>query len=400
MSLRHKELNSITEQDLQSLIDNQVAEGKDIEFKRELPAGNDEAKKEFLADVSSFANTVGGDIIYGMEEENGVAKQLTGVQNLDIDGEKLRLEDISRQGIDPRIQGFDVSPPIKLTNSNVILIIRIPQSWASPHIVKFKKSSRFFARNSAGKYQLDVSEIRAKFLLSETAWEKARNFRLDRLSKIIAEDTPVPLLKNPMIVMHLIPLLSVTSSSTIDMHSLQHKGLECPPIYASDRDSIPSSYNFDGWYSYVKLDYEKPECYSYAQLFRNGSVEAVEAFLLRPHNNNLVVLQVTFEDELMKALRKLIVFQQSLGIEPPVIVFLSVLGVRDYEIRVSNYMGSLHLHPIDRDNLILPEVILESFQFEADIVLRPIFDAIWNACGYPHCLDYNWQTGKWEGNKR
>jgi hypothetical protein len=40
-----------------------VQEGKTLEYKRELPGGSDQDKREFLADVSSFANTEGGDII-------------------------------------------------------------------------------------------------------------------------------------------------------------------------------------------------------------------------------------------------------------------------------------------------------------------------------------------------
>ena len=40
------------------------------------PWGSDQEKEEFLADVSSFANTMGGDLIYGIEEENGIPKVL------------------------------------------------------------------------------------------------------------------------------------------------------------------------------------------------------------------------------------------------------------------------------------------------------------------------------------
>ena len=58
--------------DLQNLIDHQVREGKVIEYKRDLYGNTDSEKKEFLADVSSFANTVGGDLIIGMDEEEAL----------------------------------------------------------------------------------------------------------------------------------------------------------------------------------------------------------------------------------------------------------------------------------------------------------------------------------------
>ncbi len=50
------EIDQITEDDLHALIENSISEGKTIEYKQELPNNSDSAKKEFLADVSSFAN--------------------------------------------------------------------------------------------------------------------------------------------------------------------------------------------------------------------------------------------------------------------------------------------------------------------------------------------------------
>jgi predicted HTH transcriptional regulator len=63
-----KPLDHITEADLQALISDAVPEGRTIEYKRALPGNSDGEKKEFLADISSFANTSGGDLIYGMDE--------------------------------------------------------------------------------------------------------------------------------------------------------------------------------------------------------------------------------------------------------------------------------------------------------------------------------------------
>ncbi len=61
-------VNDITENDLLALISDGVAEGRSIDYKRELPGNSDGDKKEFLADASSFANTEGGDLVFGMLE--------------------------------------------------------------------------------------------------------------------------------------------------------------------------------------------------------------------------------------------------------------------------------------------------------------------------------------------
>ncbi len=84
MTLETKPLKKIVESDLQELADIGVREGKKIEYKREV-GHREEDKKEFCRDVSSFANDSGGDLIIGIEEEQGVAKRLSGVKVANID---------------------------------------------------------------------------------------------------------------------------------------------------------------------------------------------------------------------------------------------------------------------------------------------------------------------------
>src|SRR6266516_3540896 len=172
-----KSLESIGESDLRALIENQVSERKTIEYKRSLHGNSDGEIKEFLADVSSFANAIGGDLIYGMEAEAGVPTELPGLEIANVDAEILRLESSIRDGVDPRIPGIR-SWPVKLQNSRAAIILRIPKSW-STHMVRFKGSSRFFSRTSNGKYQLDVREIRAAFLMRESIADRIRDFRAD-----------------------------------------------------------------------------------------------------------------------------------------------------------------------------------------------------------------------------
>lgn len=55
--------------------------------------------------------------------------------------------------------------------------------------------------------------------------------------------------------------------------------------------------------------------------------------------------------------------------------------------------------PIDRDILLLPDVIIDDFNSvlgfkEVAKILRPIFDAVWNACGLARSLNYD-EQGNW-----
>src|ERR1039458_8242927 len=99
-----KPLNDIAEADLAALISNGVAEGRTIEYKRILPGNSDADKKEFLADTSSFANTGGGDLVYGMDEVGGLPTHIVGIQATDLDAEIRRLDSILAAGLAPRIR--------------------------------------------------------------------------------------------------------------------------------------------------------------------------------------------------------------------------------------------------------------------------------------------------------
>ena len=64
-----KPFDQLVKDDIDGLVTNQVKEGRTTEYKQELPSGRDADKKEFLADVSSFANAAGGDLVYGVVEK-------------------------------------------------------------------------------------------------------------------------------------------------------------------------------------------------------------------------------------------------------------------------------------------------------------------------------------------
>ncbi len=169
-SMIPKFLTEIAEADLLALITDGVAEGRTIDYKRLLPGNADMEKKEFLADASSFANTVGGDLVFGMDEAAGLPTQITGVQTADFDAEIRRLDSILAAGLSPRIRSS--TQIVTLAAGGRVIVIRVQRSWNGPHRVVFQGHDKFYGRNSAGKYPLDVNELRAAFTLSNTATER------------------------------------------------------------------------------------------------------------------------------------------------------------------------------------------------------------------------------------
>ena len=106
MALMHIPLERIDQSQLQALLlDGKAAEALSIEYKRDTYGGNDTAKAEFLADISSFANTRGGDLLIGIEAPAGVPSSFTPFMG-DADAERLRFEQMIRSGLEPRISNL------------------------------------------------------------------------------------------------------------------------------------------------------------------------------------------------------------------------------------------------------------------------------------------------------
>lgn len=380
----NKAPDSITENDLQTLVANEVLENKSLEYKQALAGNSDADKKEFLADVSAFANSGGGDLIFGIEENAGIPTNVCGLTGIDVDAEKLRLENIINSGVRPRIPGISITD-VSLSSGATVIIIRIPRSWASPHMVTFKNHAKFYSRHSSGKYQLDVDELKAAFLLSETLSERIRNFRIDRLSRITVEESTVLLKKGPKAILHLIPFNSFSSNTRFDVISLGDKTLTLKPLGAQGWNH---RYNFDGILTYARYPNEN-HAYSYLQVFHNGIIEAVDTDISTQLNDQKILYYGT-EHVILTALPDFLSIQKNLGVTPPIFVMLSILGVRGYnmEVPAGIYRSSLDGHPIDRNDLIIPENIIEDFDCDHPAIMKPIFDAVWNAAGYPQSI-YN-----------
>ena len=88
-----------------------------------------------------------------------------------------------------------------------------------------------------------------------------------------------------------------------------------------------------------------------------------------------------------------------MGVQPPLLVFLTLLGVKGYSLAVPQRHFGHDPPKIDRDILALPETIVESYEIKAANILRSSFDFVWNACGFERCLDYD-EAGEYKPNTR
>jgi hypothetical protein len=390
MSLE-KPIEQLVEADLGELIENQVSERKTIEYKQALAWRPDEKRKEFLADVSSFANAGGGHLVYGMKEEGGLPVELCGLDVDDPDSIVASFDSSIRDGIKPRIPGVIVWP-VPLTGGKKAIVVRIPKSFASPHMVTYANTSRFYARNSNGKYQLDVDEIRAAFLLSDRAAERIRGFRLDRVAKIDADQTPVPLVEGARLVLHVVPLGAFSVAARLDPQWLAglHPG-EYPLFPLVSHGWTNQRFNFEGLVRYTGSYLSQNNITAYLQIYRNGILEGVDASLLMPYEGRRLVPSIAFEEGVLGSVRDYLLSLRRLRIDPPFALMLSLLRISGYRI---SFERGAHQHVdvgIDRDTLLTPEQIIAGFDADLPSLMKQTFDMLWNAAGWARSLCYDQQ---------
>ena len=383
------------EKDLIELIDGSIPEGKTIEYKSQLPGGSDDEKREFLSDVSSFANTEGGVIIYGLEEVGGTASSIPGVSSSLDDKTILAFEQSILQGISPRIPRFE-SKITQLANGNKVFILSIQRSWINPHMVTYKNVSRFYMRNSAGKYQMDVSEIKEAFLKANTFQEQIEKFRIDRIQKLLSNSTPIPYKMQNNIVMHFIPLDSFHGYIDVDFSANPQKYGQLKTTH-----DIVNYYrqNFSGLASAVV--YKEFEYVQYVQYFRNGVVEIVDGDDLSKNPDGKVIPDILFERSLFKGVSAICKYYEDCGINPPIYCFITLVNVRGFTMARSNY--NRHLSDtevsqlgIDSEILYLPEIVINDLSNEdPSKYLRQPINLVWNAAGLPQSTNFN-SDGSWK----
>lgn len=389
-----KPLEKIAFADIERFAQEKWPEGKTVDYKRDAYGGKDDDKKELLKDVSSFANTLGGDILIGVDEDKGIPTNIPGVIFPDVDKEKLRLEGIIRQGLEPRIE-FGLHHVVTPA-STTVLVIRVRESLLFPHRVVFQgKFGEFWARSSAGKFSMDTDELRRAFTLSDSIYEQIRAFRHERVAQVRNSETPVPMTPGGKLLLHLIPVASFRSRQLFDVASMPNLATLFPPIAASGWDH---RLNLDGHVSYSGGRQDRT-CRSYTQFFRNGIVEAVFSDVVRDDKpRGKLLLASMYERTLTqeyKPFQRILDGFRKVGLQPPIWCFLTITGVSGAKIPIENQFGD-EMHPIDRDILFLPECLIDDLGVDAAKVLRPIFDLVWNAAGFTRSFNFD-SDGKWIG---
>jgi hypothetical protein len=180
---------------IKKLIDEKIVENIIYEYKKEV----DNNSKEIAKDISAMANSEGGYIFYGIEENNdGSPKTIVPIEATQKVPE--RIEQIINTTIHPNliVNIHDID-----YDNKKVFVVEIPKSHQLHMVIK-EHDNRYYKRTGRTNTPMEHSEI-INTLKSNIEFEKSIISKVNDLEKIFIENSGVDLDKTNYINIYVFP---------------------------------------------------------------------------------------------------------------------------------------------------------------------------------------------------
>lgn len=369
-------MKNIKKSDLQALIDNQVFENRELEYKDYSFVGGklpDKQRDKFMKEIAAFANTNGGTIIIGMQEdENRLPTKLSGagMRLGDFDGWLSSFKQMVLSRIRPHLHGIECVPVV-LEDNNIAIVISIPKSYARPHSFWDGNKDEFFMRHVNGIMYMDIDDLRKEFLYTSGLQDKIKEFKRERISLILANECVGDLGNLAKLVIHIIPEWSFELGNIVDLKQL-YMNSSVHPLSGS---SWNYRYNADG---YCILGASRLLHYipTYTQFFHNGIIEATEVRSISGYREKEVYDWSALQGQLMRVITDYGSLLEMMDVPKPWHISASLLNAKGYVTSTCWDMSA----PIERDIVNSLEGICTEDSPMQD-ALKVVFDSLSNAFG-------------------
>jgi Putative DNA-binding domain len=186
-----RRLRDITEADIRQIVDAQLEEHLQLEYKSALYDNNHQGSKESLLDICMFANAGGGILLLGVSEQRDANQQPTGLPDPNA---QLGIDILNPETV---LQAYDArviasvqerlpleSYAIPVANDRHLLAIRVPNSMSKPHRVFYQGHAYFPSRRERQRYEMDVREIKEMAMRTASRLEEAQERLTDSFQEI------------------------------------------------------------------------------------------------------------------------------------------------------------------------------------------------------------------------
>lgn len=370
----------INENDILFLIDNKISEGKNLDFKARFhKKPTDSEKKELSKDLSSFANSDGGDLVFGICEKNGQADSLSDDIGVSLDEVEKVKEDFLRRSYDI------VEPPIlniKFKHINVdgklIIIIRVEKSFNAPH--RANDRTYYFRLEKESK-PMPTDQLRRLFFEGVNLEKDIKQFHLERINTYRDGLSVVTIVNEPKLVFHFVPVGSYLNNIKYEI-GRSNFGLH-PSQMSSSSNMIPT---IDGVMSYPGASNNIKDVRSCSVLFRNGICEIITKINYRIATLNNIKYKMLFlkdiEDNIDEAVRKSFNVMNALDVQGPYYILCSLFDVERCSANY-DYSGDYPVVRLRQNLLSYPILKLERLDSNEETLedVNSIYKLIWNTFG-------------------
>jgi hypothetical protein len=398
MDIWYKKLEEMDEDFLNELIENRVSESRTVDYKKGLRPRNPTnfAKgldaDELCIDIVQFANTIGGYLFVGIDEEKGIPTKIIGIDCPNFDRLKQHIEACVKK-IEPYFSAFKLHL-IPLESGKSVIVIRVERSWKAPH----RAAGKFYYRTNSGHEIMSVDQIRDAVVSSAGLESQFRTFRRVRTLKLLPN--PKSRLNRGMrVAVHIVPLVGASGSTIVDVvNNIQTLTNSNLPGYSRGYVSM----NVDGccWNS---NDFSSP-LDAYYQWFRNGCCELVWTIQgQEPIGDGPPIVpvynEIQYGEYMVKGVALVLSAYEKLFIPPPYIVGVTLASCTGWILgqarnrRAHPRQGCL---PVNEYEFEIDEIMIDRLDRNVPTAMKPILTQVANAFGILKSGNYG-SDGKWLG---
>jgi hypothetical protein len=369
------------------LVSESASERIDLEFKLALPGRADSDRFEVLKDVSAFANSGGGTIYYGVEEQNGVAASIRPITSETFDEAARRLGQIVEAGVEPRVQGIRY---IEFrTEGGYVLAVVVPARFSTPCRAVQNGRYKFFKRSQNFVSEMTYDEIRNAFDRAGSSSQAAEAAWDARLNQVRGRQTWKPLVHGPVSIARLTPLSIAQGSQQIDLQKVYD---EYTTLSHPDWHGISRAYNLDGIVAYGPLA-DRGEAAKMTQVYRNGTIDSVRN-CGTPWQETRVIPAAVVATFFRLSFLKLSAFVRAHEVPGPFLFQAAMLDVGGSIFGLDSRGLSFEDYTADRNDFIIPSFYIDYDSLGDESIVKNILDMIWQGFGLTNCRYYD-DDGNW-----
>ncbi|MBO4372911.1 MAG: ATP-binding protein [Bacteroidales bacterium] len=354
-------------EDFELLIDNpDYRENDAIDYKRvftinyipkEKAAEKQSEIEEFRNDVCAFANSSGGYLIFGIDEDGeGIPHELCGTNITEDNPDKFEL-DIKNylQVIQPKMPHYKLKI-LRLENGKFLVIMFIQHDMFAPYLhISNEKNFLIYKRTGNSKTTVSYSELKAMFTNSFNIEKQIKDFRNERLEYYLSQQDNTSSDSAKFLLLHIIPETFMDSNYDKPMFVLENEGESLKNIFAHSVHDAFSRPIVEG------IKYSSFFCSNEGRIYNNGTVEVFclldDYILAWPEGGNHFESKSIFEIitetyyAYLDIIRRIVSTQHYYAC-------ISIVGCKD--ITSEGNSVRMFASKIDRNKLICEPILIDS----------------------------------------